>query len=64
MILGRPNDPPKWRLRNSDDKFQEWWRKQGTTSIFFDGASKGNPGLARAGGVIYSEDGIRRDSFS
>lgn len=31
--------------------------------IFFDGASKGSPGTARAGGVIYTSDGARRDSF-
>ena len=31
--------------------------------IFFDGASKGNPGTTGAGGVIYASDGSRRDSF-
>ena len=26
-------------------------------SLYFDGASRGNPGLASFGGVIYDEDG-------
>jgi ribonuclease HI len=30
----------------------------------FDGASKGNPGTSGAGGVVYSPDGQRKDSFS
>jgi len=64
LTMARPFEPPNWRLRSSDAKFQEWWRKQGLDSIFFDGASKGNPGLAAAGGVIYSQDGTKRDSFS
>jgi ribonuclease HI len=33
------------------------------TTIFFDGASKGNPGAAGAGGVIYSPNGTTRDCF-
>ena len=44
--------------------FQVWWRKQGKVKIFFDGASKGNPGISGAGGVIYSHDGLTKDNFS
>lgn len=54
----------EWRIREEDDKFQLWWRAQNLTTIFFYGASKGNPGSARAGGVIYSIDGIAKDCFS
>eukprot|EP00253_Pinus_taeda_P008973 PITA_08973 len=54
----------EWRIREEDDKFQLWWRTQNLTTIFFDGASKGNPGSAGAGGVIYSIDGIAKDCFS
>jgi ribonuclease HI len=54
---------PVWRKRDSEATIQEWWRKQKITTIFFDGASKGNPGTAGAGGVIYASDGSRRDSF-
>ena len=55
---------PVWRKRDSEATFQEWWRQQQITTIFFDGASKGNPGTAGAGGAIYDKNGTRRDSFS
>lgn len=55
---------PDWKIREPDDIFQKWWRTQKLTSIFFDGASKGNPRVADAGGVIYSTDGTKRDSFA
>lgn len=31
--------------------------------IFFNGASKGNPGTSRTGGIIYSTDGQKQDNF-
>jgi ribonuclease HI len=52
-----------WKKRDSEATIQEWWRSQKIATIFFDGASKGNPGTAGAGGVIYDSDGLRRDSF-
>jgi ribonuclease HI/exonuclease III len=52
-----------WRLRDDDDTFQSWWRSQNLSTIFFDGASKGNPGVAGAGGVIYSPKGFTKDCF-
>jgi ribonuclease HI len=59
-----PSITPSWHLRDKEEVFQVWWRRQGIASVFFDGASKGNPGNAGAGGVIYSSDGSRKDSFS
>jgi hypothetical protein len=53
----------EWRLRDSHDKFQSWWQKQGKTSVFFYGASKGNPGTAGAGGIIYSSEGEKLATF-
>jgi len=44
--------------------FQKWWKNQGKVMIFFDGASKGNPGISGAWGVIYSPDGHKRDNFN
>jgi ribonuclease HI len=55
---------PEWRIRVDKDKFQTWWRSKNLTTIFFDGASKGNPGAAGAGGVIYSPDGSSKEIFS
>jgi hypothetical protein len=54
---------PDWRIRDDDDTFQSWWRSQNLSTIFFDGESKGNPGVAGAGGVIYSLKGSTKDCF-
>eukprot|EP00253_Pinus_taeda_P024699 PITA_24699 len=54
----------EWRKRETDDIFQSWWRAQNVTTIFFDGASKGNPGAAGAGGVIYFAEGLSSVSFA
>jgi ribonuclease HI len=51
-------------LRDKYVVYQYGWRRQGIASIFFDGASKRNPGNAGVGGVIYSSDGNRKDNFS
>jgi ribonuclease HI len=51
-------------LQDKDTVFQDWWRRQGIASIFFNEASKGNLGNTRAGRVIYSSNGSRKDSFS
>jgi hypothetical protein len=60
----RPCSDPEWRLRTPEQDFQKWWKNQGKVTIFFDGASKGNPGTSGAGGVIYSPDGQSKDNFS
>ena len=43
------------------DRFQQWWKSQGKCIIFFDGASKGNPGRSGAGGVIFFQNGKKED---
>ncbi len=53
----------EWRRRDPEDSFTNWWRSKNLTTIFFDGASKGNPGIVGAGGVIYSSDGSSRECF-
>jgi ribonuclease HI len=63
-IIAHPLSTPGWCLREIDAVCQDWWRKQGKATIFFDGAFKGNPGKVWAGGVIYSSNGQRKDSFS
>ena len=37
----------------SDEDFDNWRRNLGCNSLFFDRASKGNPGLDGVGGVIF-----------
>jgi len=61
--IGKPQLNPEWRLRDKDEIFQSWCRQQGITTVFFHGASKGNPGIARAGGLIYSFDRSTKETF-
>jgi ribonuclease HI len=60
----KPHPNSKWRLKYNNDTFQRWWQKQRITTTFFDGASKGNPGIAGAGGIIYSSEGTMIETFS
>ena len=60
----RPSINPRWWLRDTEADFEAWWRSQGKDVIFFDDASKGNPGRAGASRVIYSSNGNRVESFS
>eukprot|EP00253_Pinus_taeda_P017122 PITA_17122 len=52
--ITRPNLKENWQIRDNLESFQKWWKSQGKCTIFFDGASKGNPGRSGAGGVIFS----------
>ena len=51
--FSRPIIKPFWRVILSTNEFLEWWKTKNKGSIFFDGASKGNPGKAGAGGLIF-----------
>ena len=42
-----------WELRKEPGEFKDWRKKLKRNSLFFDGASKGNPGEAGGGGVLY-----------
>ena len=42
--FGRPFTKPIWQVRLPEKEFSEWWQRKNKVSIFFDGASKGNPG--------------------
>lgn len=61
--ITRPIHKENWQIRDTLDSFQKWWKSQGKCTIFFDGASKGNPGRSGAGGVIYFPNG-RKEDFS
>ena len=52
-----PNPPKEWKIRKNEEDFQAWISKQTTPSLFFDGATKGNPGIAGAGGLIINTEG-------
>jgi len=54
----------QWEVRLEDTEFRRWRSSLNEPSLFFDGASKGNPGLAGAGGLISSADGITINRFA
>ena len=54
-----------WQIRGKNNaEFQDWISKQQVHSFFFDGASKGNPGRAGAGGIVKNAEGILIHSFA
>eukprot|EP00253_Pinus_taeda_P017362 PITA_17362 len=53
-----------WQIRKSKDDFQDWLKAHSRHSLFFDGAAKGNPGKAGAGGVIVNPHGEKIHSFA
>ena len=55
---------PTWRLRLTAGDFLKWWQGTPKATIFFNGASKGNPGTAGAGGLILSLDRLKKTIFS
>jgi hypothetical protein len=53
-----------WQLQFSHQDYNLWLSSQAGHILCFDGASKGNPGEAGAGGVLYSPRGQRLLDFS
>jgi len=43
-----------WEIWKEEQDFEDWKRKENQHILFFDGASKGNPGLVGRGGVLVS----------
>jgi ribonuclease HI len=46
-----------WQIRMPDESFRNWNKEMDCHSLSFDGAAKGNPGNAGAGGVIKNKQG-------
>ena len=42
----------EWELKMDKSQFENWLRERKNFKLFFDGASKGNPGWAGGGGII------------
>ena len=57
-------NPPSWQIRMSNEEFQNWWAKIGINYLFVDSASKGNPRLARIGGVIFDPMGNKQKEYA
>ena len=45
-----------WEIRKEPGEFMDWRKKLNRNSLFFDGASKGNPGEAGGGGVLHDPE--------
>jgi len=48
----------EWQFRGKENDLSDLLLSQSRYSLFFDGAAKGNPGLAGAGGIIKNKEGI------
>eukprot|EP00253_Pinus_taeda_P036126 PITA_36126 len=46
-----------WKLRGTKEEISQWILAQNCALLFFDGASKNNPGAAGAGGIIKNHNG-------
>ena len=64
MGISKPVIKPFWQITHSEKEFSNWWKSKNKATIFFDGASKGNPGKAGAGGLIFSPGKKLEISFS
>ena len=47
LSIRRPIIIPFWQVIRLEKYFTDWWKRKNKVSIFFDGASKGNPGKSR-----------------
>ena len=59
-----PSRTLQWEIRLSSKDFQPWLRDKNSYSLFFDGASKGNPGVAGAGGILLDPGGQVEQRFA
>ena len=53
-----------WEIRLEEANFINWRCSLGIHCLFFDGASKGNPGPSGGGGVLLSPSGSTRHSYA
>jgi ribonuclease HI len=53
-----------WEIRLKEEEFGEWKRQRKKHLLFFDGASKGNPGATGGGGVLLAPDGKLELSYA
>ena len=51
------NKLENWEIRLDNSQFENWLKERKLFKLFFDGASKGNPGEAGGGGVVINPTG-------
>jgi hypothetical protein len=57
-------DIKEWQFRGKENDLSDLLLRQSRCSLFFDGAAKGNPGLAGAEGIIKNKEGIIVTKFA
>ena len=62
--ISNPPQRANWEIRIEEQEFIKWRSALGEWCLFFDGASKGNPGQAGGGGIIFDPDGNLHLSFA
>ena len=62
--IKQPSNTFPWEIRKNNNDFKVWLRERNSYALFFDGASKGNPGLAGDGGVFMSANGTVLSRYS
>lgn len=63
ILLKNKTGTQKWKLRGTEEEVHNWIRSQNKNVLYFDGASKKNPGQAGAGGIIKDPHGNLMVSF-
>jgi len=53
----RSQETHNWKIKLKEEEFANWLQKCNSYYPFFDGASKSNPGIAGAGGLISNAKG-------
>jgi hypothetical protein len=64
LTIRNPRSTERWKLRVHKEQIAERVKIQNCHILFFDGASKGNPGEAGAGGVLLYPGGNNVGSFA
>ena len=52
-----------WEIRQDTSQFENWLKERKIFKLFFDGVSKGNPGSAGGGGVIFDPGGNKESEY-
>ena len=64
ISITRPPTLADWEIRMEEAEFLNWRLSRQVHSLFFDGASKGNPGPSGGGGMILLPSGSIHSSFA
>ena len=64
MNCTKPVSIPTWRFHGNSVSLIKIWLNSASTVIFFDGASKGNPGALGVGGLVFSPEKLTKFIFS